>query len=66
MSNCCLIHDFKNLENDPKCFKNPRNPTCTDFIKSNKYKCFENSTTIKLDVKGKQLKKPALKRKTLN
>ena len=40
--------------------------TCTDFIKSNKYKCFENSTTIKLDVKGKQLKKPALKRKTLN
>ena len=66
MSNCCLIHDFKNLENDPKCFKNPRNPTCIDFMKSNNNKCFQNSTTIKLDVKGKELKKPALKRKTLN
>ena len=50
MSNFCQIYDFKNLTNDPTCYKNLENSTCIDLIMTNKPKCSRNSIKIKLDL----------------
>ena len=36
MSNFCQIYDFKNLINDPTCYKNPEKRTCIGLIMTNK------------------------------
>ena len=36
MSNFYQINDFKNLINNPKCYKIPEIPTCIDVITTNK------------------------------
>ena len=38
--NFCETYDFKNLINDPTCYKNPKNPISIDLIMTNKLKCF--------------------------
>ena len=38
--NFCEAYDFKNLINDPTCYKNPKNPISIDLIMTNKLKCF--------------------------
>lgn len=38
--NFCEAYDFKNLINDPTCYKNPKNPISVDLIMTNKLKCF--------------------------
>ena len=39
----CQIHNFKNLLDKPKCYKNPSNPSCVDLNIRNKPRSFQNS-----------------------
>ena len=50
MSNFGQIYGFKNLINDPTCYKNCENPTCIDLIMTSKPKCFQNFVTIKAEL----------------
>ena len=42
----CQIHNFKNLTNEPSCFKNPNNLTFIDLIMTNRSKSFRNLITF--------------------
>ena len=47
MSNFYQIYHFKNLTNDPTCYKNSKTRTFIDLIMANKPpKCFQNSIII--------------------
>ena len=39
-------HNLKNLVKEPTCYKNPQNPSCIDWILTNKSRYFKNTTTI--------------------
>ena len=39
-------YKFRNLINEPACFKNPENPTCIDLILKNKPLSFKNAYVI--------------------
>ena len=39
------IHNFKNLLDKPKCYKNPTCPSRVDLIVTNKHRSFQNSPT---------------------
>ena len=38
--------DFKNLVNEPTCYKNPENPSCIDLFLTNSPRSFQNTTTV--------------------
>ena len=42
----CDMYDLKCLTNKPKCYKNPENPSCIDFILTNNPKCFQSSCVV--------------------
>ena len=46
MESFCQSYRFKNLIKDPGCFKNPKNPSCTDLILANNPYSFQNSCVI--------------------
>ena len=46
MKNFCQIYGCKNIVKDKTCFKNPINPTCMDWIITNRPKSFQESEVI--------------------
>ena len=46
MTSSCQIYNFKNLLGKPTCYKNPTNPSCVDFILTNRPRSFQNSCTF--------------------
>ena len=42
----CDIYDLKCLNKEPKCYKNPENPSCVDLILTNNPKCFQSSCVV--------------------
>ena len=46
MKNFCQIHNFKNLLDKPTCYKNHTNPSCVDYILTNRPRSFQNSCTF--------------------
>ena len=47
-SNFFENYNLKNLVKEPTCYKNPQNPSCIDWILTNKSRNFKNTTTIDL------------------
>ena len=46
METFCQVHNFTNLLDKAKCYKNPINLSCVDLIIMNKSRSFENSCTF--------------------
>ena len=46
METFCQVHNFNNLLDKAKCYKNPINLSCVDLIIMNKSRSFENSCTF--------------------
>ena len=47
MKDFCQMYNFRNLINEPTCFKNANNPSSIDAILTNRQSCFHDSTTIR-------------------
>ena len=46
MKSFCQIYNFENLLDKPTCYKNLTNPSCVDFILTNRPRSFQNSCTF--------------------
>ena len=46
MESFCTINNLKCIIKEPKCYKNPDNPTCIDLILTNCPKNFQESSTL--------------------
>ena len=42
----CNIKDLKTLNRGPACFRNPKNPQCTDLFLPNRQQCFQQTHAI--------------------
>ena len=43
-------YSFRNIFQEPTCFKNPQHLTCIDLIVTNRKECFQNTTTIETGI----------------
>ena len=46
MKDFCEMYNFRNLINEPTCYKNAKNPSCIDVILTNCPSCFNDSMTV--------------------
>ena len=50
MIDFCETYKLRNLVKHPTCFKNPKNPSCTDLLLTNKALRFQTTTMIETEL----------------